>query len=351
MNLSLGFITILFLIIFPGVIFRRLYFYGEFSKEFRSNYNLITLIAISSIPGVILLIITSLLYNSFDTINLDFIIDYFKEIKSNETKPDDDTIYPITLNEIFASKIAPFTGLLYSISIASGLVLGRAVRKSRIDTKFKLLRFRNYWFYLFNGHHTSFKKLKGIQPGSNKHLFTRADILIGTGSDSTLYSGIVVDYELKENDCSSLNKIMLQSARRYKTKFGRMLSKDIPGHLLIVDCENMSNINLTYVSEKRVGLLETKLPGIIPNIIGTTLILLIPLFIFEIEKIDWLLYEWYFDLPWYAMILSYLLVVEVLTLLNPFRETDDGYEWNGWVYYVIKVIAILFTSVLIYWLS
>ena len=54
---------VVILIIFPGLIFRRLFFYGEFSKEFRAGHNLIGLLAISTVPGIIILAFTFIAYH------------------------------------------------------------------------------------------------------------------------------------------------------------------------------------------------------------------------------------------------------------------------------------------------
>ncbi len=56
MEISLGFFVILLLVLFPGLIFRRLYFYGEFSKEFNDGQNIGSLLAKSVVPGLIITI-------------------------------------------------------------------------------------------------------------------------------------------------------------------------------------------------------------------------------------------------------------------------------------------------------
>ena len=217
MDFSLGFLVILFLIIFPGLIYRRLYFYGEFSKEFKSGYNLISLIAISSIPGLVNLICIFFLYDKyFNEIDLGKIIDIFKDIKSEDFRFEESDDTPI--RELLKTKAIPFIGFLYITSFLLGALTGRFIRITRIDTKYKLLRFKNYWFYLFNGQHTSFKKMRHLRVQNKKHVFTKADILIDSNSDTHLYSGIVVDYELFEDKCDTLSKVMLQNAQRYSFK-------------------------------------------------------------------------------------------------------------------------------------
>lgn len=317
MELSLGFLVVLILILLPGLIYRRLYFYGEFSKEFKSEYNLLSLLAISSIPGIINLVLIFLFYDKFfSDIDLGEIIDKFKDINSPDfrlTKSED-----TPLKELIRSKVSPFIYFLYISSIIFGSISGRFIRFIGIDTKFKLLRFKNYWFYLFNGHHTNFKKMKHLKKKNKRHLFTKADILIDSNNKTILYSGIVVDYELLGTDCKALSKIMLQNAERYSLKENKVVPVNIPGNLLVVDCASMKNINLTYIYEETKSILKSKLPNSIDIIFGLVVLFLIPVFIFQSESLDSSLYNKYFSLNWYEKIITYFLTIQVLGLLNPF---------------------------------
>ena len=167
MQISLSFLVILFLVLFPGLIFRRLYFYGDFSKQFYSKHNLVSLIAISSVPGLIILIFVYLFYDNFFTsIDLDEIINRFKDLNSPKyrLKKSQD----ISLKDVIYNKVAPFCLFLYLTCILFGTLSGRFVRITRLDTKLKLLRFKNYWFYLFKGEHTHFKKMRHLKEKNKK---------------------------------------------------------------------------------------------------------------------------------------------------------------------------------------
>lgn len=332
MELSLGLIVVLFLIFFPGLIYRRLYFYGEFSKEFKSDFNLFSLLAISTIPGIINLIIIYVLYdNFFESIDLGEIIDVFKNINNESYRFKESNSTPI--KELINSKASPFIGFLYVSSFLLGSVSGRIVRLSRLDTKYKIIRFKNYWFYIFNGQHTNFKKMKHLKLENRKHLFTKADILIDHNNKTELYSGIVVDYQLWENSSNKLEKIMLQNAKRYKKKCDVTATIDIPGNLFIVDCSKMKNINLTYAYEEVRNFLDSKLPNIIDIIFGLFILLLIPTFIFKVNFINIKIYELYFSYSWYKKICAFLLVIQVLSILKPFEKINDEYK-----YITLKVI-------------
>lgn len=339
MDISLGFVVVLTLILFPGLIFRRLYFYGEFSKQFNSGNNILVVIALATIPGIVILTSTYWFYDSFFTkINLGEIIDKFKDINSSDFRFEQEKV--TDLETLISKKAAPFLGFLYLISIIFGFISGRFIRISRIDTKFKLLRFKNYWFYLFNGQHTGFKKMKHLKEKNKKHLFTKADILIDSNSKTLLYSGIVVDYELDSNDSTILSKVMLENAERYSLREGQRVPVQIPGQILVVDCSTIKNINLTYISEESKDILTSKIPNNIEVIFGLIIILLIPVFIFKIDSIDWSFYKSYFNLTWYAKLLVFLLTAQCLSLMNPFVKEKEEYKWVNSISILAKTLWI-----------
>lgn len=353
MDVSFGFFIIITLVLFPGLIFRRLYFYGEFSKEFNSGHNLIGLLAICSIPGIVILIFSFTLYN-YLFVEIDFatIIDRFKDLNSPDFRITNSK--ESTFNELIKSKVAPAIGFLYFNSFVLGSLSGRFIRITKLDTKFKLLRFKNYWFYLFNGHHSGFKKLKHLKESNKKHLFTKADILIDSNSKTHLYSGIVVDYELSENDTCNLSKVYLQNAERYSIKDDKRVRVEIPGTLLVVDCSTMKNINLTYIYEDtkkgKTSILLTKWPSITETIFSLIIIVLIPFFIFKIQSIDFDLYKRYFDLVWYKKFITYMLVIQFLSFFNPFIKVGTEYSYSGWKGFVGKIAWILILIILMYFL-
>ncbi len=228
------------------------------------------------------------------------------------------------------------------------MLTGRFVRITRIDARFKLLRFKNYWFYLFNGQHTSFKKMKHMRAKNKKHLFTKADILIDSNTKTHLYSGIVVDYEIDGNDCRTLSKVMLQNAERYSLKDGKKIPVIIPGNLLVVDCQTMKNINLTFIYEEAEEVLKSKIPSSIEVVFGLLIILLIPVFIFQSDSITWNVYLNYFELPWYLKIVSYLLTVQVLSIINPFVKKKDEYKYVNLKTFIAKLIWVVLLGFILY---
>ncbi len=161
MQITLGFLILTFLILFPGLIYRRFFYFGEFSKQFDANHSLISLLASASIPGIILLLISFFTYDKLITpIDLGAVIDKFKDISNPEYKFQLENDTPI--KELLNAKVVPFMLFLYSICLILGIISGRMIRFSGLDIKFKLLRFHNSWFYLITGKHGIFSKIKYI---------------------------------------------------------------------------------------------------------------------------------------------------------------------------------------------
>ena len=346
MEISWGFFIILVLILFPGLLIRRLYYYGEFSKQFASGYSLIKLISVASIPGFLNLVFTYCIYDSYVVdIDIGKVIDTMKDISNPKLRLQDTP--GITLKEALQGYASPFLGFVYLSSILIGTFSGRVIRNSRIDTRFKILRFRNYWFYLLTGEHTQFKKMRHLRNVNSKHLFTKADILIDISTGTHLYSGIVVDYELNENDCQVLSKVMLHKAERYAVgENGRRVPTIIPGNILVVDCSSMKNINLTFVNQRKD---KSKRRAIVDILFSITFVFLIPFFIFQIDIIEWELYKDYFNKSWYNKLFFFLLVVQILSLFNPYtrNKKTEEYELIKWTTVFAKVFWVLLLCVLI----
>ncbi|WP_319589667.1 hypothetical protein [uncultured Draconibacterium sp.] len=244
----------------------------------------------------------------------------------------------ISLKNFIDGKVLPFTGFLYLSSFIFGTLFGRMVRIVRLDAFFKILRFKNYWFYLFNGQVTSFRKLKHHKEKNKKYLFTKADILIDTETSPLLYSGYVADYELQENDCKALSKVMLENAERYSMIGGKKTPVKIPGNFFVVDCTTLKNINLTYVYQEKTGTLKSKIPNYLDTAFALSYFLCIPFFIFRAERIEWDLYNSYFSLHWFHRIIAYLLFVQVLSLFNVFRRKGDEFQYVSISLVLAKII-------------
>ncbi len=351
MDFSFGFLVVLILIIFPGLIYRRFYFYGEFSKEFKSRYNLAGILAVSIIPGLINLIAVFYFYDSFfEEIDIGEVIDKFKDINSNNFRFKKSSDQPI--KDLFNSQAVPFLSLLYLTTFILGVISGRFVRKTKLDTKIKFLRFKNYWFYLLNGEHTNFKKMKSLKQKNKKFVLTVADILIDTNSNLQQYSGVVVDYELQEDKCDTLSKIILSEATLINRDNEN--SNQNTNGLFVVDCATIKHLKLSHVYQevKPFSFIESKYPEYMYKTFGFLVILVIPFFIFKIDSLlDNQYYNYYLNLHWFKKILAYLLFVQFLNLSLPFKDEENKreYVWSKWQEHLAKIIWI-FLLILFIWL-
>ncbi|THF48460.1 hypothetical protein E6C50_14345 [Flavobacterium supellecticarium] len=62
MNLTLGFIAFFIAIVIPGILFRRFFFYGEFSKQFNTKDPVLHSIFFSIIPGIVIQLVCFTIY-------------------------------------------------------------------------------------------------------------------------------------------------------------------------------------------------------------------------------------------------------------------------------------------------
>lgn len=330
MEISLGFLVVLIFVLFPGLLFRRFYYLGPFSREFSTGKGVGGVIAISIIPGLVIAFLSMILYGFFFTeLNLDLVIDGFKEINDPQFKrSSSDGTTPF--NDLIFTKIFPFLTFEYVSSFLLGLMGGRLVRITRLDTRSALLRFKDCWFYLFSGELYGKQRTEASSTPKGKHLFTKVEILSEFNDQTYLYSGFVVDYELSEHDIGNLSKVILRNAKRYCITDKGMTQSEIDGDLLVVDCSTMKNINLTYYFDKpkvkEGNLIQRFLASRIPDMIDLACAIIalgsIPFFIFRIPSIQWEFYHAYFADPWYTKIVFYFLFFLVWVLLSPFEKVN-----------------------------
>jgi len=324
MQITLGFALIMLVVIIPGLVTRRFYYFGEFSKQFSSGLTLARTVANASIPGFINLVVFYLFYDHFiQEVDIGQIVDKFKQVNSPEFKfsTDEDTPLKFLIRE----SVMPFVAFLNFQSFLVGLIFGQLVRFTRLDTKFKLLRFKNYWFYLITGEYLRFSKLKSLRSLNTKHVLSIVDVLIDTEEGTKLYSGIVIDYELNENNCSELSKIILKDSKRYsKSKDGDIKNVDIPGNLLVVDCRNLRNINFTYVYEKTTSVWP-RVTSVVLNVLALFVIPFIGLFKLQV---DFGFYNSIFDLSIITRIIGCILVFLAIKIINPTKFDNEAYKWK-----------------------
>jgi hypothetical protein len=335
MEFTWGFLLVFIFIIFPGLILRRLYFYGDFSKQFGYHEPIVKNLINALIPGLLNFTLGFFLYlKLFSGVSIKQIVNTINTINKF-----------LVGNGAFEESVFHYAAVngfkmfcaINILALLVGSVSGPIIRLSGLDIRFKLFRYKNTWFYLFHGLHFKLKEKKYLQAGeeddssnesNRKYLFAIADILldIKSGDRQTFYSGVVIDYELDANNPQELSKIILKNAKRYgiNKSNGKMEPRIIPGGLFVLDCKNLVNINLTYVYG-RVKKTWT-------NVVGRawyntfqliSLLAFIPIVVF---KLDALGLEWYnhlYETSWLKRIVFFLFSIQLIQLLNLFTETKD----------------------------
>jgi hypothetical protein len=273
-SLTIDFIVLCVFLIIPGVIFKRFYFYNEFSKQFSIREPLYNTLFYAIIPGIVVQIIGYLLYSFVHgTINYFYCIECVKEIFSKDPVNEGHII------NIHKQNIHRLFFHLFDVCVLAlvlGIFLSRTVRYLNLDKKTRILRFQNNWFYLFNGEILEFKKFKphfknvilNKQPGQQQVL-TLVDVAIEAPAGFEFYSGFLVDYALKDSDPTELDKLYLKGASRYLmvdkndssiTDFSNIHLRgkkvNIPGHIFVLETDKLLNLNVSYVTRENIIKIE-----------------------------------------------------------------------------------------------
>lgn len=260
MSFTVGLLLVFLTIFAPGLIFLRSYFIGEFSKQFNTKVPIIRLAFYSLIPGLFIFLFSIFVYNLFYSefsisgaleIYLDLLFSNSNFSEQTSSFLDNELIYFVL-----------FVIAMYLMSFLFGVFFHYIIRKLNWDKKYKVLRFKNYWYYVFSGEIGKFPKfaraLTDIQISNiDKHTdvsMAYADILADECGKTKMYTGYVLDYELDQENSNQLDKIYLLDAHKYnyiqekKFRFEKdFVKRPIPGHLFIIDYKRVININITYI--------------------------------------------------------------------------------------------------------
>jgi len=239
MSIALDTLIIFLFIIVPGIVFRRFYFQGEFTKQFNSKTISHSLIA-SILPGLFIQYLTLNIYSKqWSNIDGNSIKIFYGEISNN--------ILPENIFDLdILWKVIGYIVLMLIISLTLATLSLGLVRALRVDRWLTVLRFKNHWNYYFNGEIKGFKSYKGVIRGSI--LEVRSDILVRIENEEPrLYSGVLRDYTI--NDNHELEYVYLTKTSIYKKESGPNRSiKMIPGDIFIVSAKDIININIHYIT-------------------------------------------------------------------------------------------------------
>ncbi len=240
MSIALDTLILFLFIIVPGIVFRRFYFQGEFTKQFNSK-TLAHAIMASILPGLFIQYLTANIYQYYwEKIDGGSITEVYNQFAQN--------LLPLTLFDLdILWEVLVYISLMLLISFVLAEICWGTVRVLRIDRWFTVLRFRNHWNYYFNGEIKGFRAYKGLLNG--KLLEVRADILVRIENEEPrLYSGVVKSYTINNNHELEYVYMTKTSIFKKNSLTNKRELKQIPGDIFIINAEDIINLNLNYVT-------------------------------------------------------------------------------------------------------
>lgn len=247
MNLAISTLVIFFLFILPGLLFRRAYYSGVFSKQYFKSAPFQVFVS-SIVPGVLFQL-------SFCYIVLQFIFIDFGVVL-NLLNPDLDYFrFEIDILQRNLLSILLYQGGLFLYVFVFAKACKTVVRRFKLDRKFKELRFQNRWHYILSGEVLDFPENDG--KGRAKDIFlTYIDIAINTGYKTILYIGFLADYHLTKEgvglDYIHLRKVKRRDIDKISGKSFDGKEYTIPGDVFLIPFSNVINLNISYLGRETI---------------------------------------------------------------------------------------------------
>lgn len=357
MSITIDFILLFILVVIPGLIFKRFYFLGEFSKQFSTKDSVYKSIFYSIVPGVLIQVFGYWIYSLSRTPNFGNkeLFSIFNEIflsthnySSITGNFVDNEIQYFLLHEFNVFVLAAFLGFLcYTL-----------IRIFKLDIRFKILRFKNQWYYVFSGEIRAFKKFKNVssilidstvEDNEYKYFPPKIDVLVEGEGKPVLYSGYLIDYDLDYENINNLEKIYLLGAHKFRTLHkdedptdliieGSRVKVPIKGDLFILKGDKILNMNLTFIPspELHKGRIEKKKKFDLNNFIlhtiyytGSTINILIFIYLAFInlsflKDIFPSITDFVKDFNWFDRVLLASVINVGLSLLMPAREENKS---------------------------
>ncbi len=377
MNITLNFLLLFILVVIPGLIFKRFYYLGEFSKQFSTKDPVYRSVLYAIIPGIIIQLIVFTGYTLCWNTNFDnYLIHeiYFNfgenvEIQSEYTKE-------FIKTDIFYFIL--YQGINWLFALFFAVFSFNFIRIFRLDSIFKVLRFKNQWYYIFSGEIRQWQKFKNrsgtsiaYNSGLSKYYLTYADIVVGSQTGTELYSGFVIDYDLNPDNIDELSKVYLFDAHRYRET--RLDDKDkgfktsgsktkvpIHGEFFVLKSNDFKSINVSYppdivkqkeqkerkIQRRKIKTLLALLTGFI---ISISVLYLVIEIIFKIEGVinfsNSNLHTWISVQYWWLRVLLSLLVSQFFLIFIPPTDCIKKLDFRNYYSRKNKIVKEKLTSV------
>lgn len=241
-DLNLTIFTVLYIVflIIPGVVFKRFYYLGDFSKQF-ANGSVAEKFVTSLFLGMIVQICSFLSFSNFIGLEFENVSSFLQALHGQ------------MMNNQFPGIDKSILGFLivyevWSVFLSAllGIVFHQVIRYFKLDIKYKHLRFNNRWHYYFTGeiHLPDAYKEPNVRKITVKS--TSIDALVQYGEGKTkLFTGILVDHDVTPS--GDLSTIYLSEVQRYKIdKDGKFELKSVPGNYFMIPYHTVLNMNVQY---------------------------------------------------------------------------------------------------------
>ncbi|HEY4323114.1 MAG TPA: hypothetical protein VGN20_03990 [Mucilaginibacter sp.] len=250
-------IIIVVWLIFPGVVFKRFYFQGQFTKQFGVGLFADRLIT-SIFWGIPVQIATFLIYSR--VLNFTFtgieknIQEFYEQLSENK--------FPL----ISYSTLEYILGYLVCLIITAATLGGichRIVRIFKVDLKWPVFRFNNHWHYYFRGEVLNTKEFKALKTG--KWHTTIVDVVINDGTEGNkMIKGYLTQYTISHKT-GDLESLYLTDTMRYSKSQKQYVR--VPGDCFVVLYEHVIDMNLLY-NQIKPNLNVRQIIRVIFNIVG-----------------------------------------------------------------------------------
>ncbi|WP_294293610.1 hypothetical protein [uncultured Chryseobacterium sp.] len=250
MNLAISSL-IIFLLLSPAIVARRLYYTRELSRDYVSR-NTLQEIFSSILLAFVLHVVWICFLCISDEIDYDII---FRLLFSPDKIKDFASV-----TENIGKISCYFISITIISAIASHIIKG-IVRSAKWDRKTNILRYDNHWLYLLSkGEIFDIKKYFRILKKNEKDIqFVLVDILVKS-KETVRYTGGLLDFKLQDNN--SLDYIIL-SAPIIKTirlvtttPNNEFISADeeetFESDIFIIPYSDILNINLRYLNNSEL---------------------------------------------------------------------------------------------------
>ncbi len=277
MSINIAFNTIIYIMVFlfPGILFRRAFFSGKFTKHFDSGNNFERLLwnILFSIISIALFCIAIVMIENYTRTNFNKIFGITPQEILNNFILIYENKFPIILNDSvsFLSVFYVLTSL-YCLSGIIGIFVHKLVFILGLEKRYSIFKFQNSWDYLTNSN-----KQNNVNHKLGDIHYTKADIKT---IDDELFTGklheIIFDKDGKIeafaiqdsykfcvldiiNDCTKISDVRNSISPNnpnilfhFETSTKFHYKKRIKGNILTVFNDRVQNISFTYIKISHV---------------------------------------------------------------------------------------------------